>query len=64
MMPDMSGPELFAQATALDPSIASAFVFMTGGAAGAELSRLTAAGVPLILKPLDRARLDALISER
>lgn len=53
MMPDMSGPELFALVKETDPTTAGAFVFVTGGASGDQLSLLSATGVPCLHKPLD-----------
>ncbi|MGH7439228.1 MAG: response regulator [Polyangiaceae bacterium] len=53
MMPEMSGPELFALVKELDPPTAGAFVFVTGGASEDQLSLLSATGVPCLHKPLD-----------
>jgi CheY-like chemotaxis protein len=53
MMPEMSGPELFALVKEVDPATAGAFVFVTGGASDDQRSLLNATGVPCLNKPLD-----------
>jgi len=62
MMPQMSGMELHARATALAPALAERFVFVTGGAftdAAADFLRTTTNG--WIEKPFDPRALRELV---
>ena len=61
MMPEMSGPELFARVKALDPGTAGAFVFVTGGASDEQLDLVSATGVRCLDKPLDIETLRTLL---
>ena len=64
MMPGMTGTQLFERAQALDPAIASVFVFMTGGAVGEERERMVATGARHLSKPVGLEELRALLGLR
>ena len=62
MMPSMTGGELYAEACEHDPSLASRFVFMTGGAFDSdELRRVEATGCEVLLKPFTLDQLSAAV---
>jgi CheY-like chemotaxis protein len=61
MMPGMSGPQLFERVRALDPRMAAAFVFVTGGASREEESRMHATGARWLAKPLAMATVRQLL---
>jgi CheY-like chemotaxis protein len=53
MMPGMTGTQLFEKVRALDPSRATSFVFMSGGASPEEQARVDATGVRCLTKPVE-----------
>lgn len=65
LMPSTNGLELHQRLLAEDPALADPFVFMTGGGLSPQLAeRLERSGVPVLDKPLDHARLFALLEAR
>jgi CheY-like chemotaxis protein len=64
MMPELTGMELYEAVQKLVPSLASAFVFMTGGAFTARARAFVdAVPQPCLDKPFTRERLDAALLE-
>lgn len=64
MMPDLSGPELFAQVRALRPELAERFVFLTGGAFTAQTRDfLHDVPNPRLEKPFDLGDLEQIVSD-
>jgi CheY-like chemotaxis protein len=61
MMPEMSGPELFARVKETDPETAAAFVFVTGGASIENQASVAATGVRCMHKPLNVEEIRALL---
>jgi CheY-like chemotaxis protein len=61
MMPGMTGIELFERARAIDPGVAAAFVFTTGGIAAEYAKPLAATGARCLDKPCDVAELKRLL---
>ena len=64
MMPGMSGPELFHSVVEARPGFERRFIFVTGGAFGADATRFVAAAtVPILDKPVDMAALSRAIKQ-
>jgi CheY-like chemotaxis protein len=61
MMPEMCGPDVYGRVKDLDPAVAAAFVFVTGGASPEQLASVQATGAPCMQKPLDVAAIRALL---
>jgi CheY-like chemotaxis protein len=65
MLPDMTGMELHARITAMDPGLAARTVFHTGGAyTDAAREFLERVENPQLSKPFDPAELLRLVAER
>lgn len=63
-LPDMSCAAFYDQLTAVQPSLASALILLSGDASDAALMDLVArSGVPILHKPFDSATIDRLIRE-
>jgi two-component system NtrC family sensor kinase len=62
MMPGMTGIQLFERVRAIDPTVATNFVFTTGGVAPEYERPLAATGARCLLKPCDIAELKSLLS--
>ncbi len=64
MMPDLSGPELYQQVTALRPDLAERFVFLTGGAFTAKTREfLHDVPNPRLEKPFDLGDLEQIVND-
>lgn len=62
MMPELSGPEVFAQVTRAQPELAPRFAFMTGGAFTTETRNfLATVAAPVLEKPFEMAKLRELV---
>jgi CheY-like chemotaxis protein len=63
MMPMMTGMDLYAEATRIDPKLAARFVFMSGGTSS-QRARAFLASVsnPCLAKPLDMGRLRSIVA--
>lgn len=65
LLPDLTGPRVYAAAVAARPELAARFVFLTGGAFTEELSVfLQEVDNPRLEKPFDLATLEQLVAER
>lgn len=65
LLPDLTGPRVYAAAVAARPELAERFVFLTGGAFTEELSAfLQQVDNPRLEKPFDLATLEQLVAAR
>ena len=62
-MPGVDGFELYRRLVALDPSLASRYIFMSGNSAAADEAAESSPPVPFLRKPFTAADLDTLLAQ-